>query len=463
MSIASEITRREFLKCAGALVVAFGLPVELKAQTAPVAKPSGGPLPPNQLDSWLIVHKDGRVTVMTGKVELGTGVSTSLRQIVADELDCPFEKIMWIQGDTANTVDQAPTFGSQTIKRGGSQLRQAAAEAKATLVSLAATRLGASVENLTVAQGIVSVRDAIKKQVSYADLLGGNSFGTEVTGKIKPKNPGTYTVIGKPVPRVDIPARATGEHIYVQNFRLPGMFPGRVVRPSAVGAKLVSVDESSIRDVPGLVKVVVKGNFVGVVCEREEQAIRAAREIRVTWQDPKALPAMSELYEALRKIPSTDKSAANSGDVDAALAGSARTFKATYHWPYQLHASIGPSCGVADVKGDSATIWSGTQGSPSIAPDHCTAPWYRRGQRHGWEPLGPAMVMEVRGGLDAQGNVVAWDYHVWTPMHSSRPNGSAGSLLAGSLVGMSAGTPNQSGADRNANHTLYIQKQSGHG
>src|SRR5215472_9960017 len=176
MSIASEITRREFLKCAGAPVVAFGLPVELKAQTAPVAKPSGGLLPPNQLDSWLIVHKDGRVTVMTGKVELGTGVSTSLRQIVADELDCPFEKIMWIQGDTANTVDQAPTFGSQTIKRGGSQLRQAAAEAKATLVSLAATRLGASVQNLTVAQGIVSVRDAIKKQVSYADLLGGQLF-----------------------------------------------------------------------------------------------------------------------------------------------------------------------------------------------------------------------------------------------------------------------------------------------
>jgi nicotinate dehydrogenase subunit B len=500
MSIASEITRREFLKCAGALVVAFGLPVELKAQTAPVAKPSDGPLPPNQLDSWLMVHKDGSVTVMTGKVELGTGVSTSLRQIVADELDCPFEKITWIQGDTANTVDQAPTFGSQTIKRGGSQLRQAAAEAKATLVSLAATRLGVSVENLTVARGIVSVRDDTKKQVSYADLLGGNSFGTEVTGKIKPKNPSTYTVVGKPVPRVDIPAKATGEHIYVQNFRLPGMFHGRIVRPPAVGAKLVSVDESSIRDVPGLVKVVVKGNFVGVVCEREEQAIRAAREIRVTWQDPKALPAMSELYEALRKIPSTDKSAANLGDVDVALAGSAKTFKANYHWPYQLHASIGPSCGVADVKGDSATIWSGTQGAHQLRPtiaqllgiaaanvrvifteasgcyghngaDDAAADaailsqavgrpvrvqWMRYDE-HGWEPLGPAMVMEVRGGLDAQGNVVAWDYHVWTPTHSSRPNGSAGSLLAGSLVGMSAGTPNQSGADRNANHTYTFK------
>jgi nicotinate dehydrogenase subunit B len=493
MSTASEITRREFFKSAGALVVAFSLPVALKAQSASTAKPSGGPLPPNQLDSWLIMHKDGSVTVMTGKVELGTGVSTSLRQIVADELDCPFEKISWIQGDTANTVDQAPTFGSQTIKRGGSQLRQAAAEAKATLVSLAATRLGVSVENLTVARGIVSARDDAKKQLSYADLMGGVSFSKEVSGKIKPKSPGAYTIVGKPVPRVDIPLKVAGEHIYVQNFRLPGMLHGRVVRPPAVGAKLLSADESSIKDLPGLVKVVTKGSFVGVVCQREEQAIRAAREIKVTWQDPKALPPMSDLYEALRKIPNTDKSAANSGDVDAALAESAKTFKATYQWPYQLHASIGPSCGLADVKGDSATIWSGTQGAHQLRPtiaqllgiaaanvrvifteasgcyghngaDDAAADaailsqaverpvrvqWMRYDE-HGWEPLGPAMVMEVRGGLDTQGNVVAWDYHVWTPTHSSRPNGSAGSLLAGALVGMSAGTPNQSGADRNA-------------
>jgi len=231
MSTASEITRREFLKSAGALVVAFSLPVALKAQSASTAKPSGGPLPPNQLDSWLIMHKDGSVTVMTGKVELGTGVSTSLRQIVADELDCPFEKISWIQGDTANTVDQAPTFGSQTIKRGGSQLRQAAAEAKATLVSLAATRLGVSVENLTVARGIVSARDDAKKQVSYADLMGGVSFSKEVGGKIKPKSPGAYTVVGKPVPRVDIPLKVAGEHIYVQNFRLPGMLTAELCVP----------------------------------------------------------------------------------------------------------------------------------------------------------------------------------------------------------------------------------------
>ena len=368
MSAVSEITRRQFLKSAGALVVAFSLPVELRAQTVPDGKPAGGPLPPNQLDSWLIVQKDGSVTVMTGKVELGTGVSTSLRQIVADELDCPFEKITWIQGDTAHTVDQAPTFGSQTIKRGGSQLRQAAAEAKTTLLSLAATRLGAPVENLNVVQGVVSARDNPKMQVSYAELMGGAPFSQEMTGKIKPKRPEAYTVVGKPVPRVDIPAKAVGEHIYIQNLRLPGMLHGRAVRPSAVGAKLVNVDEASVKESPGLVKVVVKGNFVGVVCEREEQAIRAAREIKITWQDSKPLPPMSELYEALRKIPSNDKSAANSGDVDAGFAGAAKTFKATYRWPYQLHASMGPSCGLAEVKGDSATIWSGTQGAHQLRP-----------------------------------------------------------------------------------------------
>ena len=268
-----EMTRRQFIKSTGALVVAFGLPLDVEAQNAHTLRTSGGPLPPNQLDSWLIIQKDGMITVMTGKVELGTGVSTSLRQIVADELDYPFEKIVWIQGDTANTVDQAPTFGSQTIKRGGSQLRQAAAEAKATLLSLASTRLGTAVDALTVNQGIISAGGSGKTKLSYADLLGGLPFNREVTGKLKPKNPGEYKLIGKSVPRVDIPTKVSGEHIYLQNLRLPGMVHGRVIRPSSVGAKLINVDESSIKEIPGLVKIVAKGNFVGVVCEREEQAI----------------------------------------------------------------------------------------------------------------------------------------------------------------------------------------------
>jgi CO/xanthine dehydrogenase Mo-binding subunit len=495
-----EITRRQFLKTTGALVVAFGLPVAIQAQNASLLRRSGGPLPANQLDSWLIIHKDGMVTVMTGKVELGTGVSTSLRQIVADELDYPFEKILWIQGDTANTVDQAPTFGSQTIKRGGGQLRQAAAEAKATLVSLASNRLGIPVEALTTAQGVISANGNAKKKVTYVDLLGGFSFNREVIGKVKPKSPSDYKWVGKPVPRVDIPTKVSGEHIYLQNFRLPGMLHGRVIRPASVGAKLTRIDEDSIKDVPGLVKTVAKGNFVGVVCEREEQAIRAARDLKIAWQQAQALPPMSELSDVLRKIPSDDRSPANLGDVDAAFGGATKTFKATYQWPYQLHASMGPSCAVADVKTNEATIWSATQGAHQLRPtiaqllglssanirviyveaagcyghnaaDDAAADaallsqavgrpvrvQWMRADEHSWAPVGPAMVMELRGGLEQQGNVVAWDFHGWTPTHSGRPNGSAGSLLAGSLTGMSSGKPNMSGAERNANHTYNFK------
>jgi nicotinate dehydrogenase subunit B len=496
-----EISRRQFLKATGALVVAFGWPIDVKSQPASAAlRTSGGPLPPNQLDSWLIIQKDGMITVMTGKVELGTGVSTSLRQIVADELDYPFEKIIWIQGDTANTVDQAPTFGSQTIKRGGSQLRQAAAEAKATLLSLAANRLGVPVEALTIEQGVISANGNAKNKVTYVELLGGLSFNREISGKIKPKSPSDYKLVGKPVPRVDIPTKVSGEHIYLQNLRVPGMVHGRVIRPSSVGAKLINVDESSIKEIPGLVKIVAKGNFVGVVCEREEQAIRAARELKVNWQEARTLPPMNELSDTLRKIPSDDRAPANTGDVDGAFGGAAKTFKSTYQWPYQLHASMGPSCAVADVKNNEATIWSATQGAHQLRPtiaqlvglspanvrivyieaagcyghnaaDDAAADaallsqaagkpvrvQWMRADEHAWEPLGPAMVIDVRAGLDEQGNVLAWDFRGWTPTHSGRPNGSAGSLLAGSLIGMSAGKPNLSGAERNANHTYNFK------
>jgi nicotinate dehydrogenase subunit B len=305
-SMKIEISRRQFLKATGALVVAFGWPIDVKSQPASAAlRSSGGPLPPNQLDSWLIIQKDGMITVMTGKVELGTGVSTSLRQIVADELDYPFEKIIWIQGDTANTVDQAPTFGSQTIKRGGSQLRQAAAEAKATLLSLAANRLGVPVEALTCEQGAISANGNAKNKVTYGELLGGLSFNREISGKIKPKSPSDYKLVGKPVPRVDIPTKVSGEHIYLQNLRVSEMVHGRVIRPSSVGAKLMNVDESSIKEIPGLVKIVAKGNFVGVVCEREEQAIRAARELKVNWQEARTLPPMNELSDTCEKFPVT--------------------------------------------------------------------------------------------------------------------------------------------------------------
>lgn len=500
MSRVSLITRREFLKGAGALVVSFTLPVEARAQTAARSRGFAGPFSPKQLDSWLVVHQDGSITVMAGKVELGTGVSTALRQIVAEELDYPFERIRWIQGDTAQSVDQLPTFGSQTIKRGGSQMRQAAAEAKATLLALASERFGVPVEQLTAAAGIINVQADPAKKVTYGDLIGGRRFNREVTGKIKPKSPDSYTIVGKPVPRVEIPSKVTGGYTYMQGLRVPGMLHGRAIRPSTIGAELESVDGSSIRNLPGLVKVLVKGNFVGVVCHREEQAIRAARALKVSWRNADRLPPMSELHETLKKIPSADKQVANSGDVEAALASAAKTIRASYYWPFQMHASIGPSCGLADVRDGQATIWSGTQGPHQLRPtiaqllgisadnvhvifveasgcyghngaDDASGDaallsqavgkpvrvqWMRHDE-HGWEPRGPAMAMQARGGLDQQGNIIAWDYQVWTPTHSNRPNGGAASLLPGQLAGMAATGFGRSGGDRNAVHSYVIK------
>ncbi len=500
MNSSRTISRRTFLKGTGALIVAFGLPVELRAQTGNSPAKFGGPLPPREIDSWLVIAQDGSVTVQSGKVELGTGVSTALRQIVAEELDFPFERIIWVQADTTRTVDQRPTTGSETIKAGGAQMRQAAAEARQVLLELASTRLGAPVEQLVVSNGVISVKGDPSKRVSYGELIGGKRFYREVTGRVKPKSPKSYRLVGTPVKRVDIPGKVTGTYTYIQDVRLPGMLHGRVVRPAGVGATLISVDQDSVRNVPGVVQVVRKGNFVGVVAESEEQAIRAARELKVAWQEPSNLPETKDLHEMLRKTPSTPRELAKSGDVEAALASATKLLKATYRWPFQSHGSIGPSCGVADVRNGGATIWSGTQGAHQLRPtiaqllglspenvrvifveasgcyghngaDDAAADaallsqavgkpvrvqWMRHDE-HGWEPKGPAMVMDVRAGLDAQGNVVAWDYAVWTPTHNSRPSGQAASLLAGQLAGAPWGRTVQAGGDRNAKHTYRFE------
>ncbi len=302
-------------------------------------------------------------------------------------------------------------------------------------------------------------------------------------------------MVGASVPRVEIPAKVAGIHEYVQNVRLPGMLHGRVVRPSSIGARFERVDEDSLRGLPGLVKIVRTADFVGVVCEREEQAIRAAQALQVTWREAATLPEMSELYPTLRAMQTTDKTLMDVGDVGGALAGAAKTAHATYEWPFQMHGSIGPSCAVADVRPDGATIWCASQGVFALRPalaqllklppeqvrvifaegagcfghngqDDAAADaallsqavgrpvrvqWMRHDE-HGWEPKGCPMVMDVRGGLDGPGAVIAWDYAVWSPTHFSRPAGNAGNTLAGQLVGLTPKTV-FIGGDRNARHS----------
>jgi nicotinate dehydrogenase subunit B len=503
--LSAGLSRRALLQAAGALIVTFSLPSAGRAQTprigedepvlpGQVAAP-GQTIPPGQIDAWLAIAPDSGVTLYTGKVELGTGVATALAQIVAEELDVAVRRITVVQGDTARTPDQGITAGSKTIQRGAPIIRQAAADARYTLRLLASVRLSTSVDQLATADGVVSVIDDPSRRATYGELVGGRRFSRPVTRDFQTKPRAAYTVVGAPVPRLDIPAKVAGTHVYVQDLRVPGMLHGRVVRPRAVGAGLAAVDEGSVRELPGVVRVVREGDFVGVVCEREEQAITAARALKVTWRGGAHLPAMAALHDALVQSPSTPRVLVNRGDVDGALKRAAAPLDREYRWPYQMHASIGPSCGVADVRKDGATVWTASQGvfdlrgalagllglpaeriraifvegsgcyghngADDAAADAAIlsravgrpvrVQWMRHDE-HGHEPKGPAMVMRVRGALDADRHVTAWDYAVWTPTHTRRPAGRAGNLLAGEETGALEAVTRVSGGDRNAQH-----------
>jgi nicotinate dehydrogenase subunit B len=482
-AIEHPFSRRDFLKGSGALVVAFGVPLSLTraARAAGSARAAGPALIDDQLiDSWIVVKQNGRVTIQIGKVELGTGIKTAQMQIAADELDVPLSSIDVIQGDTWVTPDQGTTSGSQSLKTQWAEgLRHAAAEARAVLLKLASERLGVPVDQLSVKDGVVSATSDASKKVSYGDLIGGQRFNLKITGKAQPKKVSELKVVGRSVRHVDVHDKVRSRHPYVQNLRVPGMLHGRVVRPPGINATLVSVDGFP-KKIPGLVKVVVQKDFVGVVCEREEQAIRAAHELKVTWKDPAGVPTYDELFESMVKQVGTARLLAADGDVAKAMAGAATKLEATYYYPYQLHGSMGPSCAVASVVGDEATVWSPTQGvyplrsavarmigfkpenvhviyvegsgcyglngADTVSLDAVVmskavgkpvrVQWMRPDE-HVWEHYGTPMVMKLKGGLDAAGNLVAWDYEGWQAARGGRPgNVGAANLPTGYLIGL---------------------------
>ena len=458
----------------------------------------------SQVDDWLAVEPDGTVTVFSGKVELGTGIKTALAQIVAEELDVPFNHVKMVMGDTALTPDEGYTAGSTSIEYGGHALRQASAEARLALLELASERLDAAVDELIVSDGVVSVSHHPDRIVTFAELAGGRKFNRLITGQAPLKSPQDYRIVGKPVPRVDIPHKVAGEPSFVQDVRLPGMLHARVVRPPSPGAKLVSIDPDSV---PG-VQVVHLGDFVGVVSEHEEQAVRAARDLKVEWKETARLPKQEELYTTIRSQPATDEVVIDEGDVESALEGAATRVEATYLQPFQAHASIGPSCAVADVQAGHTVVWSNTQGvyplrgaladllqvppeqvqvvhvegpgsyghngSDDVAADAVIlsraagkpvrVQWSRQDE-FAWEPYAPAMVMAVRGGLDSAGRVIAWAYDVWTPSHVTRSR-LGSELLAGQLI--FGGAPPRTrwfgGGTRNAptNYTFPNQRVVAH-
>jgi len=479
-----QISRRQLLKGGGALVVSFsfyGPLMRAFAQDAPEARPfaaeridlgtfvpePGDYLDARELDSWIAVMQDGSVTIFTGKVDIGTGSRTALAQIVADELDVPFSRVTMSMGETAKSVDQGRTVGSSTIPRGGAQLRQAAAAARQQLLKLASARLDAPVDKLTVTDGIVSVVGSPAKKVSYGQLIGGKRFNTKITAKgyqaamsvapdVKPKNYKEYKVVGKPVQRIDLPAKFTATYTYTPDVRVPGMLHGRPVRPRTAVAKPLSVDESSIANIPGVVKVVQEGSFVGVVAQTEWAAIQAARALKVTWSKPETkMPTdRQEVDKYLTDVkPIRDITPTKKGDVDAALSQASKTVEATYHWPFQLHGMMMPVCAVADVQGDKVSIWTGAQG-PFTTRDRVSSMLkipkknvevhfvessgcygrltsddaaedavlmsravgkpvrvqWMRADEHIWSPKGPQQLTVVKAAVDAQGKVTAWDY-----------------------------------------------------
>jgi len=484
------ISRRDLLKSTGILVVSFSF-------FGPVAKVlaqgdglSVDGMDPTVLDSWMAISKDGTVTVFTGKVELGTGVVTALAQIVAEELDVRFDKVFMDSGDTDKAVDQGVTAAARTVERGGVQLRQAAAAARQELLKLAAARLDARPDMLTVTDGVVSVVGNASRKISYGDLLGGKRFNVKISAtgngwdmKVAPqvpaKDPKDYKIVGKSIPRVDLPEKFTGEFVYSQDVSVPGMLHGRVVRPATSLSMPSDVDESSIKNIPGIVKVVREGSFVGVVAETEWAAIQAARALKVTWSEPtlKMPSGPEEVFDYLKNTKSfKDNVVTNRGNLDAAFSQAHKVMEATYYWPFQLHGMMGPPCAVADVRGDKATIWAGTQGpfrtrdaiatmlkippknvhllyregSGSYGRLECDdtaedaalmsravgkpvrVQWMREDE-HAWDPKGPAQYTTVRAGVDAQGNVIAWDFmdrsFPWTASEGNP-------LLASSQIGL---------------------------
>ena len=478
------LSRRDFLKSSGVLVVSFGaasMIPRVVAQGPFDTRPSH--IDPTKLDSWIAIGADGKVTAYTGKCDLGQGMLTAQTQLVAEELSVPTSAVKLIQCDTDVCPDQGTTSGSQSTPTNFNErnLAQAAATAREALAGLAAARLGVARDQLAIDGGVISVKGDSSKRVSYGELLSGKTFNLPLDPQAKRKPVAEWKVLGKPVMRLDMAAMATGQFEFVHNVHVPGMVHGVVIRPPAPGATLVGVDESSVATLPGVVKVVTRKNFVGLVAEKPWQARQAASKLKVTWTAGAGLPSQNGFYDYLRKQPSRDAFVVNSKDVDDKLAKAASVVKATYLHPYQMHASMGTSCAVADVQGTKATIWSPTQSAyPTrsgvavllgLQPDNVRVVFVRGAGCYGingadtvsydaallsqavgkpvrvqlsrqdemaWENYGFPYVIDQRVGIDADGTIVAWDYEAWFASMGGRPGpNTPGNVVTGMLAGFS--------------------------
>lgn len=441
-----------------------------QAQTLNAAPRAIGPA---LLDTWLAFDTNGLVTAFFGKMDMGQGVDTAIAQVVAEELDLDVGRVNVVMGDTHRTPNQGGASGSSGCRQGANALRNAAAEARRVFLERASQTLGAPVDSLRIANGVVSVSGDTARQVSYVELIedgfataldwnGNFGNGLNVFGQAQPKPASDYRVVGTSVARKDIPGKILATTEYCHHVALPGMLHARAVRPPVANQVPVTVDENSIAAIP-TAQVVRLGDFVAVVAETEWAAIRASRELAVTWsQAPAPFPPMEQLFDHIRDSPAAGDSASGgfggqpyeTAPTLRAIAAATTQLEASYYVPFQSHARMGPSLGVADVKDGFAEIYSDTQKPHdtrngiarilNMAPEQVRVIWkpgpgsygrsdadeaayeaallsqalgrpvrmqWMRHEGHAWDPKAPPCVINCRAGIGSNNAINAWYFH----------------------------------------------------
>src|SRR5215471_10810470 len=498
--------RRTFLKSAGGfLLVSVNAGIATDAVAAVLQEQAAGLYPDpdfKKLDSWIVIHENNTATFYVGKTDCGQGTGTSFRQMMSDELDIAYDKTTCVMGTTDVTVDQGGSGGSDAIQTDGWPMRRVAAEARRVLLEMASKKFEVPVSQLSVSDGVITVKGDASKKVTYGELIGGKRFNVALTAdrnnvdnttgvaKVKPVQ--ELKNVGKSPQRYDIPPKIDGSLTWAVDVKLPGMVHARNVKPPVAGAKLVSIDESSVRNIPGLVKVVSKGNYVAVVCEREEHAIQAAKQLKCNWEKPAAaaFPSSDDLFKYIRGATPTSSRPTMVGNPDEAFASAAKVIEAEYDVPFQGHTAFSPAHALADPSNGQMTIYSndmksygmrnGVSQFLGMPREQVRVVWMEGPQAYGrtaaddagfeaaflakeigrpvrvqwmrneetaWDTKGPAFTFKLRGGLDAQGNLVAYDY-----LGRSADQGHLGynepdTVLIAQLMGRRRPTPAPGSAD----------------
>jgi CO/xanthine dehydrogenase Mo-binding subunit len=502
--------RRDFLKSAGLLVVSFASGTQANGQSSTATQAPGIYPDPDfhELDSWIVIHENNTATFYVGKTDCGQGTGTSFRQLMSDELDIAYDQTTCIMGSTDNTVDQGGSGGSTAMERDSWPMRRAAAEARRVLLEMGAARLGVPADQLAVSNAVITVKGDASKRVTYGDLIAGKKFNVKltganisaVTGVAKVKSVQDLKSTGQSPNRYDIPAKVDGSLKWAVDVRLPSMVHARNVKPPFACARLTGIDESSVRNLPGFLKVVSKGNYVAVVCEREEQAIQAARQLKTTWEKPATppFPASEDLFQFMRTAtPTSSSRPIVEGNPDSVFAGAAKIVEAEYEVPFQGHAAISGAHATADPSNGQMTIYSndmksygmrtgvaaflgmprekvrvvwmeGPQGYGRTAADDagCEAAWiasqigrpvriqWMRDEESAWDTKGPAFLVKVRGALDSQGNLVAYDYNARSCDYNHVGYNEPDTVLIAQLMGIRRARP--SGGSSATPNEMYI-------